>query len=53
MYGGYVGRLLLVNLTKRQTEVVPVQALLCENFLGGYGFGVSLIYDWQKPRTDR
>jgi aldehyde:ferredoxin oxidoreductase len=52
MKGGYVGKLLFVNLTKGSLEEKPLSEELARNFMGGYGFGARLLYDMMKPGVD-
>lgn len=43
--GGYCGRLLLVNLTTRTIENIPLRDDLTEHYLGGSGIGARLLYE--------
>lgn len=49
MAGGYMGRTLLVDLSTGEMEEKPLKEELLRNFIGGYGLGARLIYEWQKP----
>jgi len=49
---GYVGKIAFVNLSTREVKIERLDELLCRSFIGGYGIGVKLIYDLQKPYTD-
>jgi aldehyde:ferredoxin oxidoreductase len=52
MLGGYMGRLLWVDLTTgSMNEEVPGDALL-HDFVGGYGIGARLLYSRMRPGTD-
>jgi aldehyde:ferredoxin oxidoreductase len=52
MFGGYMGKLLFVNLSTGEIrDMVPDENLL-KNFIGGYGIGSRLMYDLQKPKVD-
>ena len=51
MAGSILGKILWVNLSKGTTEVLEPAEALYKQFLGGYGTGVKLIYDKQKPGT--
>lgn len=52
MAGSILGKILWVNLSKGTTEVLEPEEALYKQFLGGYGTGVKLIYDKQKPGTE-
>lgn len=52
MAGGYMGKLLFVNLsTKEITEETPDEKLY-RDFIGGYGIGARILYDRQKGDVD-
>jgi len=46
------GRVLRVNLTERKFSEEPVSKDLIQNYIGGAGFGVKLLYDGLKPGID-
>jgi aldehyde:ferredoxin oxidoreductase len=48
MKGSILGKILWVNLSKGETNTIEPEEALYEQFLGGYGIGVKLIYDKQK-----
>jgi aldehyde:ferredoxin oxidoreductase len=48
MAGGYMGKLLWVNLSNGELRDEPLDERLCRDFIGGYGFGARLIYNHQK-----
>ncbi|MGD0918889.1 MAG: aldehyde ferredoxin oxidoreductase family protein [Thermodesulfobacteriota bacterium] len=52
MKGGYVGKLLFVDLTKGTLKEKPLSEELAKNFIGGYGIGARLLYDMMKPGVD-
>ena len=52
MKGGYVGKLLFVDLTKGTFEEKTISEELARNFIGGYGIGARLLYDMMKPGVD-
>ena len=52
MAGSILEKILWVNLSKGTTEVLEPEEALYKQFLGGYGTGVKLIYDKQKPGTE-
>jgi aldehyde:ferredoxin oxidoreductase len=52
MKGGYAGKLLFVDLTKRTFEERVLSEELAKHFVGGYGIGARLLYDMMKPGAD-
>lgn len=53
MYSGaYTGKTLWVDLTKKEATVDQTDQKLAEQYLGGAGFGIKLLYDLVKPGTD-
>ncbi|MEW6227783.1 MAG: aldehyde ferredoxin oxidoreductase family protein [Bacillota bacterium] len=52
MLGGYMGRVLRVDLSSGKFEDEPLSEEQCLNYLGGYGIGLRLIYDRQRPGAD-
>jgi aldehyde:ferredoxin oxidoreductase len=51
MYG-YAGRMLIVDLTSKESKVEPISERFCRKFIGGNGFGTSLLLEYQKPGVD-
>ena len=49
MKGGITGKILWVNLATGTHEVLEPAKDLYQQYLGGYGIGVKLIYEKQKP----
>lgn len=49
MKGGITGKILWINLTRGTNEVLQPSKDLYRHFLGGYGIGVRLMYEKQKP----
>ena len=49
MEGGITGKMLWVNLSTGTKEVLEPAKDLYRQYLGGYGIGVKLIYEKQKP----
>jgi aldehyde:ferredoxin oxidoreductase len=49
---GYMGRLLLVDLSKGKVEEEILEEGLCRRFIGGYGLGARLLYGRQEPGID-
>lgn len=52
MTGGYMGKILWVDLSARTIEVEGLDEKLCRDYIGGYGIGAKLIYARQRPRGD-
>ncbi len=50
--GGYKNRILRVNLTERTLSEEPLSKDLIQDYIGGVGFGVKLLYDGLKPGID-
>lgn len=49
---GYVGKLLHINLTPREIREEKLSDSFCRDYLGGYGFGIKLLYDSLQPGID-
>lgn len=45
MANGYMGRLLNVDLTRRELRDEALDPGLCRDFIGGYGLGARLLYE--------
>jgi aldehyde:ferredoxin oxidoreductase len=52
MLGGYMGKILFVNLTSSAITEERLDEKLCRNFIGGYGIGSRIIYSRQKAGVD-
>lgn len=52
MTGGYVGKLLFVDLSDGTITEEALDETLSRNFLGGYGIGAKVLYDRMKPGVD-
>jgi aldehyde:ferredoxin oxidoreductase len=52
MKGGYMGKILRIDLTKQEYFEAPVSKDLVNNYIGGRGFGAKILYDELKPKTD-
>jgi aldehyde:ferredoxin oxidoreductase len=52
MAGGYIGKLLFVNLTNGEIKIETPDESLYRNYLGGYGIGVQVLYSRQKAGVD-
>jgi aldehyde:ferredoxin oxidoreductase len=46
------GRLLDVDLSRRQIKVIDINPKIAEEYLGGLGLGVKLVYDEVGPGVD-
>lgn len=51
-YGGYMGKILRVNLTNRSTKEEPLDFKMAEMFLGGTGLGSKILSDEVDPKVD-
>jgi len=49
--GGYMGKILRVDLTNQSTKEEAVSEELAKNYLGGAGFAIKYLYDELKPGT--
>lgn len=49
---GYCGKMLFVNLTEGTFEERALTEEIYEQFLGGYGIGVKVLFDMMKPGED-
>jgi aldehyde:ferredoxin oxidoreductase len=52
MAGGYMGKILWVNLSTGKIKTETLDEKLCRDFIGGYGIGAKLLYDRMKPKAD-
>lgn len=52
MPGGYMGKILFVNLSTGKIEEEKPEDSLYRNFLGGYGIGARILYNRQKGGVD-
>ncbi|MFC1964965.1 aldehyde ferredoxin oxidoreductase family protein [Chloroflexota bacterium] len=52
MNNGYTGRILNVNLSTRQSVAANLDAKVVQNFIGGIGLGVKILYDEVGPGVD-
>jgi aldehyde:ferredoxin oxidoreductase len=50
--GGYAGKILYVDLTRRISESKPLSEDLMSNFIGGPGINAKLAYEIIKPKTE-
>jgi aldehyde:ferredoxin oxidoreductase len=52
MAGGYLGKLLWVDLTKKKITPEPLDEKIARQFIGGYGIGARLLFSRMKAGTD-
>ena len=52
MSGGYIGKILFVELSSGNIQEEALDEKTCRAFIGGYGLGVRIIYNRQKPGVD-
>jgi aldehyde:ferredoxin oxidoreductase len=52
MTGGYVGKMLFVDLSGGTIEERGLAEDVAKNFIGGYGIGARVLYDMMKPGAD-
>ncbi len=52
MAGGYVGRILWVDLSNGTHEIEELPEEIYRHYIGGYGLGARIIYERQKPGVD-
>jgi len=52
MVGGYMGRILFVNLSTGEFKEIPLEEKMCREFIGGYGIGARILYSTQKTGVD-
>jgi aldehyde:ferredoxin oxidoreductase len=52
MLGGYMGRLLFLNLSTGEIREEAADESLCRDFMGGYGLGARILYSRQPGGVD-
>lgn len=52
MKGGYVNRILWVDLTNEEMHTTKLSEQLATDFISGRGLGVKILYDELKPKID-
>ncbi len=52
MIGGYMGKILWVNLATGKINEEKLDEKLCQEYIGGYGIGAKILYDHMKPKVD-
>jgi aldehyde:ferredoxin oxidoreductase len=48
MARGYMGKMLFVDLSKKELRDEPLDEKLCRQFIGGYGIGARILFSQQK-----
>jgi aldehyde:ferredoxin oxidoreductase len=51
-YGGYMGKILYVDLARQKVEQETPADRLYADFIGGYGIGARILYSRQKAKVD-
>ena len=49
---GYTGKAAVVNLSTRKITEVDTPQDVIDKYIGGYGFGVPILWEELKPHTD-
>jgi len=52
MARGYMGKMLMVDLTKKTLKDEALDEKLCRQFIGGYGIGARILFSQQKAGID-
>lgn len=52
MPGGYMGKMLFVDLSRGEIKEETLDEELCRNFIGGYGIGARILYSRQNGGVD-
>lgn len=52
MTNGYMGKFLFVDLSREETQEIPLPGWMAEKFIGGKGFGAKILYDLLPEGTD-
>ena len=52
MSGGYIGKILFVNLSTGLIEEETLDEKICRDYIGGYGIGARILYSRQKAGVD-
>jgi len=52
MSGGYMGKMLFVDLSSGTIQEEALEEKMCQDFIGGYGIGARIIYSRQKTGAD-
>jgi Aldehyde:ferredoxin oxidoreductase len=49
---GYMGKVLFINLTSHTYNEVTLDESIYREYIGGYGLGVRILYEYMKPGID-
>jgi aldehyde:ferredoxin oxidoreductase len=52
MFGGYCGKMAFVDLTSGEVREKTLDEALAQDFIGGYGVGVRILYEHQRKGID-
>ena len=52
MAGGYMGKILFVDLSTGEIKEEPLEEKMCRDFLGCYGIGARILYSRMKAGVD-
>ena len=52
MAGGYMGKVLWVDLSANRLWEEKLDESMCRDFIGGYGIGARILYSRQKAGVD-
>ena len=52
MAGGYMGKILFIDLSNRSIETEEYDEDFARSYIGGYGFGSKIMYERMKPGAD-
>ena len=52
MSGGYIGKMLFVDLSIRSIREEALDESTCSDYIGGYGLGARILYSRQKAGVD-
>ncbi len=52
MAHGFMGKILWVDLSKKQIKEEALDEKICRDYLGGYGLGARILFNRQKPGVD-
>ena len=52
MNGGYIGKILFVDLSTGVIKEEALEEKICRDFIGGYGIGARMLYSRQKAGVD-
>jgi aldehyde:ferredoxin oxidoreductase len=52
MLCGYAGKMLTVDLSRHSVQETDLSEEMCRQFIGGYGFGIRVLYEQMKAGID-